>query len=110
MTDKAPLVGDVTRDWCPVHLEPFRADWPRGAAIAEVLIIEAALSDPDIQKATTGGIDSLNAALVEFAPLCCQVERHRAGTVDRIVAVALGDKPGSIAELRDQIRREGGRA
>jgi hypothetical protein len=77
---------DFTVHWCPRHLEPFRADWPDGCAVAMVRLFDAIVADPvfveRMPKATDGRAktEALDAALREHSPLCCWLgdERMRA--------------------------------
>lgn len=68
---------DFRVHWCRRHLEPFRARWPEGSAVAMVKLFEAAAADGRIIAAcpkTAGGLaktESLNAVMREHSPLCC---------------------------------------
>lgn len=80
MSDQAPQVEmDFPTHWCPRHLEPFRANWPAGAGLAMVRLAGLAFEHPDIVAAATkdsdgkAKVESLNAVLREFSPLCCLV-------------------------------------
>lgn len=57
--------------WCPRHLEPFRAKWPAGAAIAMTNLFQASASDDRIAAAAQGQTDRLEPVLREHGPMCC---------------------------------------
>jgi len=79
----------VALDWkvhfCARHLEPFRARWPRGAAIIGVTLFQEASARPEISERCRS-IDGLDAVLREFSPLCCLVGDE---TMARLTAAAL---------------------
>lgn len=68
---------DFSTAFCARHLEPFRAEWPKGAALAMVGLVSAALSDPRIHAMAVtlpdGKKDAsqLDALISEHTPLCC---------------------------------------
>lgn len=57
--------------WCGVHLEPFRAGWPKGAALAMMNLFAASAADERIVAAAGGITDRLGPVLREFGPMCC---------------------------------------
>lgn len=71
----------ITLSWtavfCARHSEPFRAEWPKGAGLAQLGIFNAATRDERITEACGIGPDGkadgmqLNRVLAEFGPLCC---------------------------------------
>lgn len=81
--------------WCAAHLEPFRAEWPRGYGVAQVLLFQEAIKDTEIQRACgwnpdtgqTGDVGALSGVLIEFSPLCCRLTREERRA---IYAQALG--------------------
>ncbi len=87
-----PIRLDFTRDFCARHREPLRAEWPRGAATAMVLLFEAFTADPRVAKMaplTEDGLanaDTLPELIAECSPLCCFVGDD---VMDRIMAAAL---------------------
>jgi hypothetical protein len=79
--------------WCARHLEPYRAQWPKGAAPAMLKLFEAAAAMPAVAAAAGGDANQLTEALQRFAPLCCFV---LPGTMDRIYReTAPGWQPAS---------------
>jgi hypothetical protein len=78
MTDRPQITLDWKSHWCPGHMEPLRARWPTGAAIAMMALLEHVLEDDRISAACPqhdglADAHALNAVLLEFAPLCCLV-------------------------------------
>jgi len=73
------------RDWCARHLEPFRAEWPRGAVTAMIMLYNAAVQMPAIVDAAAGDSARIEAAFERFKPLCCFVD---AGTLAAIYSKA----------------------
>ena len=69
-----PVMLDWTL-WCPEHLEPYRAKWPSGAAIAMIKLFEAAAKMPAVVDAAKGDANFLTEALQRFKPLCCFISR-----------------------------------
>jgi hypothetical protein len=61
------------RDWCERHLEPFRPQWPKGAARAALHLFDLACRNDKILTVTAGDPMRLEAAFAEFGPLCCLV-------------------------------------
>lgn len=57
--------------WCGEHLEPFRAEWPKGAALAMMNLFAASAADERIVAAAEGNADRLAPVLREFGPMCC---------------------------------------
>lgn len=77
MADKPAAKLDFTVHWCARHLEPFRAEWPKGAGLAMLALFEAWVADERViamapkragGQADTGALDALAA---ETSPLCC---------------------------------------
>ena len=69
--------------WCPRHLEPYHAQWPKGAAPAMMALFRAASAMPAVQDAARHDARKLTGALQQFAPLCCFVG---AGVLEQIYA------------------------
>lgn len=75
--------------WCDRHLQPYRAQWPKGAPLAMVQLFRAAAAMPAVIAYCGGGGDQLadpgklTEALQRFKPLCCFVSKE---TMDRIYA------------------------
>lgn len=57
--------------WCTKHLEPFRATWPRSAALAMTNLFSASAADERIIAAAQGDADRLGPVLREHGPMCC---------------------------------------
>lgn len=66
---KVLLEWDVM--WCDRHLEPFRAEWPKGAAVAMLELARRALNMPAIIDAAGADAGNLGASLARFSPVCC---------------------------------------
>ena len=62
--------------WCSAHLSPYRARWPRGAAVAMLRLFQAAVAMPAVADAAGGDTANLTAALQRFKPLCCFISRE----------------------------------
>ena len=77
--DKPGVELSFTTHWCPRHLEPFRARWPRGAGVAMLELFGAWVADPRVAEMapiTAGGkrdAGALDAIALETSPLCCFV-------------------------------------
>lgn len=69
------IVLDWQVMWCPRHLEPFRAEWPKGAGVAMLALTRRAMAMPAIVDAAGGDADNVSAALRRFAPICCFLPR-----------------------------------
>lgn len=86
MTAQEPERPMVTLDWslwCARHLEPYRAQWPKGAAIAMMRLFDAAVAMPAVADAAGNDVARLTEALRRFAPVCCFVGKD---AMDRIYA------------------------
>jgi hypothetical protein len=59
--------------WCSRHLEPYRAQWPKGAPLAMLRLFDAAVAMPAVVDACGGDAHLLTEALQRFKPLCCFV-------------------------------------
>lgn len=55
---------------CPVHGEPFRAQWPLGYPGFSIEIFKAAAATDELFEAAGGDAHRLNAAIAEFGPCC----------------------------------------
>lgn len=62
--------------WCARHLEPFRAEWPKGAAVAMVELLRRALAMPAVIDAAKADTEQIDVALRRFAPICCFVSHE----------------------------------
>lgn len=72
--DGTPAVSlDFATTWCPRHLEPFRAEWPRGAGVAMIRLFQAFAENEDAQAMAGGDTMQLGAVTAECSPLCCFV-------------------------------------
>jgi hypothetical protein len=69
----AGIALDFSTHWCPRHLAPYRATWPRGAAVAMVRLFESFTADPRVEEMTGGDVMRLAAVVLECSPLCCFV-------------------------------------
>lgn len=82
-----------TTHWCARHLEPFRAEWPKGAAVALKGLLDVALTMPAVTDAcgTTpdGKADAsnLDEVLRRFAPLCCFITKEQREEIYRKAGV-----------------------
>lgn len=96
--DGEPL---VMLDWkvmfCPEHLEPYRADWPKGYPLAMVAMFQAAASDDRISVLCGGDPQRLNSVLREHAPLC---EFLPVGLTEEITAMSLKGELWKHSALR----------
>lgn len=87
MTEPPGVNLDFAVHWCPKHLEPFREEWPNGAGVAMLLLLNAAVSDERIAAAAPKDLDgaakveSLDAVLLEHSPLCCFVGDEAMATI-----------------------------
>lgn len=99
-------LGGPTNLFCPRHLEPLRAEWPRGYAGLMMVLFQHAVRDPEILRScgwkpevpNSADIDRLPAALREFGPMCCRLAE---GEMERWTAMALADDLDPfIAELK----------
>ena len=59
--------------WCSTHLEPFRAEWPKGAALAMLGLFNAAVRDDAIIEAADHDTYKLTDTLDRFKPVCCHL-------------------------------------
>lgn len=107
MTD-SPLIdlGGPSNLFCPRHLEPLRAEWPRGYVGLMMVLFQHAVRDHEIIRAcgwkpdVPGSADlaRLPAALREFGPICCRLPE---GEIERWTQLALADDLDPfIAELK----------
>jgi hypothetical protein len=72
--DGEPVIGMAwTEVWCKRHSEPFRAEWPKGAALAMIWIFQYAATMSAIHEAAGHDSADLPQALDRFSPLCCFV-------------------------------------
>lgn len=74
MSDDAPkpqVNFSLKRDWCPWHLEPFRARWPEGFATAMVEMAKLVFADDRVVRMSDGHAERLDAVVAECSPLCC---------------------------------------
>ena len=86
MTEDQQAAATVVVDWslwCSRHLEPYRAQWPKGAALAMVRLFDAAVAMPAVVDACGGDTHLLTEALQRFKPLCCFVGQE---ALDKIYA------------------------
>lgn len=72
--------------WCGRHLKPYRAQWPKGSAVAMMRLFQAAVAMPAVSDAARGDAANLTAALKRFAPLCCFIPKDK---LDAIYAETL---------------------
>lgn len=100
-TEQRPQIEmTVENTWCAVHLEPFRAKWPEGYMVANVLMFAAFSANKDVQNYCNGDAMKLNVALSEFGPVCCLI---KAQDLSDIVDVALSKSPLRFKELQDRL-------
>lgn len=62
---------EFSTTWCMRHLEPFRASWPDGAAVAMLELFNAFVADARVPELTGGDAMRLAAVVHEWSPLCC---------------------------------------
>ena len=62
--------------WCPRHLQPYRAAWPQGFAVAMIALFGAAASMQAVIDYCQGDAGQLTQALQRFAPACCFIPRE----------------------------------
>jgi hypothetical protein len=72
MTDNPGVTLDWDL-WCSKHLEPLRAEWPKGAAMAMMGLFNAAVNNERIIKTADADARNLTSALILHAPICCLV-------------------------------------
>lgn len=61
--------------FCPEHLLPFKADWPRGYPGAMMCLFHQAVNhDEEIRQAAGMRTESLEAAIREYGPICCRLD------------------------------------
>lgn len=70
---KPAVALEFSTAWCPRHLEPYRAEWPKGAAVAMLRLFEAFTADERAQRMAGGDAMRLAAVVAECSPLCCFV-------------------------------------
>lgn len=70
------VILDFDVHWCPRHLEPYRGQWPKGAALAMARLFNAAVVMPAVHDAAGGDANNIKAALDRFAPLCCFIGKE----------------------------------
>lgn len=92
---------DPRAHWCPRHLEPFRARWPRGYLPASMALLEEAVRRPEIARAAGGDADRLDPVLREYGPLCCLAGDDATA---RWTSLALADDLGPMAAALDLLR------
>jgi hypothetical protein len=86
--EQRPFFMDPTKHWCPMHLEPYRARWPEGAALAMVKLFQAFSAAPKVHEwyLPRFGLppyppEALHQAMDELAPLCCVVGDEVLGVI-----------------------------
>jgi hypothetical protein len=68
--------------FCPRHLEPFRAEWPRGYPGMLLVLFQHAVRDREILRAcgwdpgrgVQAEVARMGAAIREFGPICCRLD------------------------------------
>lgn len=73
MAQQPPLDLSWEVMWCPRHLEPYRRDWPNGAAVAMLMLFTEALKMPAVMDAAGGEVSNIMRAMERFSPVCCFV-------------------------------------
>lgn len=74
---KPDITLSFTRDWCSRHLGPFRAEWPKGAALGMLKLFEALLADEGFIALAPKDADGISSTksiepiISEIAPICC---------------------------------------
>lgn len=94
--------------WCARHLEPFRAEWPRGYVLASAALVEEAVRQQEVLAACgydgsegSGNPELLDRVLREFGPLCCLVGDEKAA---KWTQLALAGDTYSFAVALDELR------
>lgn len=70
---KPAVALDFATHWCPKHLGPYKAEWPKGAGVAMVMLFQAFTEDPRSAEMAGGDSMRLSAVALECSPLCCFV-------------------------------------
>lgn len=86
-----------SRLWCPRHLAPYRAQWPKGSAVAMMRLFQAAVKMPAVADASKGDAGNLTAALERFGPLCCFVPARVMREIYRETAPGWADPGSSVS-------------
>lgn len=105
-----PIEMTPENTWCARHLEPFRAQWPKGYLLAMPLMFSAfsmlddvmAYCDPN-DGSGMSDTRRLQAALAEFGPICCRLDPL---LLAEIVEGSLSDDPDAWRAVKARIDRE----
>lgn len=92
----AGITIEPTAFWCPAHLEPFRQRWPIGYLPATLWLLRKALERDDVNQATGGRTEALDAVLREHGPICCLLGDELA---HEATSRALSDDPDVVRLL-----------
>lgn len=92
---------DPRAHWCPRHLEPFRAAWPKGYLLASMALFEESVRRPEIAEAAGGDTAMLDRVLREFGPLCCLIGDEG---VARWTELTLADDLAPMQEAFERLR------
>ena|ERR1700738_2583116 len=75
--------------FCPHHLEPFRAEWPRFSTFALLGMFNAAVRDERIIKESGGDTKELTSIFGRHRPICCYLNETHPGVAEEVVNLAL---------------------
>jgi len=82
--------------WCPRHLQPYRAAWPRGFAVAMTRLFDAAVRMQAVIDWCQGDAGKIAGALARFAPVCCFIPNEDLQAIYDETVPGRGD-PGGAA-------------
>jgi hypothetical protein len=93
VSENPKITLTFTEMFCSIHGEPFREQWPKGVALAQLGMFNAALRDDRIIEACgrdengKGDGRQLNRVLREFGPMCCFLEPETVANVTMLALV-----------------------
>lgn len=105
MTDQPKIQLDFTKDFCARHLEPFREEWPKGAAYVMMMTFDRFMADERVRAMAPKGPDGLAEGdddtilmlMGELRPLCCFIPEEE---MQEIIAEALAGAGPRLEALR----------
>lgn len=95
MSETPPIIMSYHL-WCPRHLEPLRAEWPKGYPIAMIGLFQEVSADPrtweGAEKDDSGKVPMavIQRVMNEVKPVCCWLPD---GIAEAIIASALRGEP-----------------
>lgn len=96
--DDPPIELDHTL-WCPRHLEPLRAEWPKGFGMALIAMFHHAVQSDKIHKGSKGQTELIQVALKVNAPVCCNILGDKLSR--KIIREALKGKAHGVPKPKD---------